>query len=130
MVQNDAYIVSSVIGQGCDIGAGSVIRDSYIWDGASIGANCSIEESIVGQGVKIHANSTLRRGCLIGKDAELGPNANLAEFQQVTRTAPQDEDEDWTDTGSVTETTETTDTSEESEAVVECEPRWHFYQPL
>ncbi|KAG8883842.1 Aspartate aminotransferase, cytoplasmic [Tulasnella sp. 332] len=118
-VQNDAYIVSSVIGQGCEIGEGSVIKDSYIWAGASIGPNCSIEESIVGNDVKIQAGSVIRRGCLIGKDTVLGPSANLSEFQQVSRAAPRDDDDDWTDNGSVADGTETTETSDASDVPVE-----------
>ncbi|KAG9028771.1 hypothetical protein FRB95_006098 [Tulasnella sp. JGI-2019a] len=117
-VQNDAYIVSSVIGRGCEIGVGSVIKNSYIWDGASIGPSCSIEESIIGHDVKILAGSVVRRGCLIGKATVLGPNADLSEFQQVSRTAPQDDDEDWTDNGSVAEGTGDDTDATESEASV------------
>ncbi|KAG8985823.1 hypothetical protein FRB90_004428, partial [Tulasnella sp. 427] len=95
-VMNDVHISSSVLGKGCEVGNRTTIRDSFIWDKTRIGADCVIEESIIGAHVRILDGSIIRRGCLVGQNVTLGPNASLDKFQRVSRHPPaNDENEDW-----------------------------------
>ncbi|KIO28123.1 hypothetical protein M407DRAFT_6891 [Tulasnella calospora MUT 4182] len=71
-------------------------RPHFIWDKTRIGADCIIEESIIGGHVRILDGSVIRRGCLVGQNVTLGPNATLDKFQRVSRHPPAaNEDEDW-----------------------------------
>lgn len=82
---DDTQIVRSVVGQNCSIGPGTVVRDSYIFDGTSVGPRCVIENSIIAAGVTIKENTKIPRGCLIGDDVVLGPNAVLQPFERLSK---------------------------------------------
>jgi translation initiation factor eIF-2B subunit epsilon len=74
-----------VIGQRCIIGANTVIRNSYLFDGVVIGPQCVIEQSILSTNVNVKENSEIQRGCLIGEDVVLGPQAQLAPLERVSK---------------------------------------------
>lgn len=84
-VFDNAQIISSVIGQRCRIGPGTIISNSYVFDGTTIGANCVIENSIIGSKVNIKDKSRVERGCLISDGVILGPEAKLRPFERVSK---------------------------------------------
>jgi NDP-sugar pyrophosphorylase family protein len=51
----------AVLGSGCQVGAGAVIRESLIWEDVHIAAGARIHQSILGSGVRIGAASVLNR---------------------------------------------------------------------
>jgi NDP-sugar pyrophosphorylase family protein len=51
----------AVLGGGCQVGAGAVIRESIVWEDVHIAARARIHQSILGSGVRIAAASVLNR---------------------------------------------------------------------
>jgi len=66
-----------VLGRGCSIGAGAVVRESVLWDRVSVGAGAVIEEAIVAGGVTIGPDAHIARGSVIGHDVTIEPGARL-----------------------------------------------------
>jgi len=83
-VSENVQINSSVIGQNCAIGAGTIIDNSYIFDNTVIGPNSRIQKSIVGSGCKIHENTLISTGCLVGDGVDIGPDVSLAPFERLS----------------------------------------------
>lgn len=77
--------MTSVIGQRCIIGAGSIIKNSYIFDDTTIGAGCVIESSIIGAGVNVKDHTRVDRGCLLGDGVSVGPQAHLESFERLSK---------------------------------------------
>jgi len=88
-VSENASIEASVIGQNCNIGAGSTVSNSYIFENTVIGANCTIERSIIGAGVNIKDNTHIAKGCLIGDGVIVGPDSVIQPYERLsTRQGP------------------------------------------
>ncbi|KIY68593.1 nucleotide-diphospho-sugar transferase [Cylindrobasidium torrendii FP15055 ss-10] len=93
-ISEDVHITSSVIGQDCIIGAGSVIVDSYLFDGVVVGPECVIEKSIIGERVVIKDSCHIPRGCLVGDDVVVGPEAQLEPFDRLSKRRGEDDDDE------------------------------------
>ncbi|MEA2213336.1 MAG: mannose-phosphate guanylyltransferase [Solirubrobacteraceae bacterium] len=75
-VHERAHIESSVILDGCEIGAGARIRGSILSPGVTIGEHCRIEGRVViGEQVKIGPQNTLSAGMRIFPGVELPAGA-------------------------------------------------------
>jgi translation initiation factor eIF-2B subunit epsilon len=83
-VSENVSITASVIGQRCNIGAGSKISGSYIFEGAIIGEQCIIERSIIGAGVQVKDGSHIPKGCLLADGVVVGPDASLQPFERLS----------------------------------------------
>lgn len=68
------------VGEGCRIGAFSVITDSEIADAVSVQPSCVISEAKVASGARIGPFARLRPG------AEIGPEAKIGNFVEVKNT--------------------------------------------
>jgi mannose-1-phosphate guanylyltransferase len=66
-----------VLGKGCSIGAGAVVRESVLWERVSVGADALIEEAIVASGVTIGPKAHIAKGSVIGHDVTVEPGATL-----------------------------------------------------
>jgi NDP-sugar pyrophosphorylase family protein len=66
-----------VLGKGCSIGAGAVVRESVLWERVSVGSEAFIEEAIVASGVTIGAKAHISRGSVIGHDVAVEPGVTL-----------------------------------------------------
>lgn len=93
-IADNAQVVTSVLGQRCVIGAGSVVRNSYLFDGVVVGPNCVIEYSITRAGVQIKETSRVERGCLIADKVIIGPEARLEPFQKLLKKCQGDHEEE------------------------------------
>ncbi|KAB5596467.1 Translation initiation factor eIF-2B epsilon subunit [Ceratobasidium theobromae] len=93
MVEDDAFIVNSVLGARCEIGTGSTISGSYIWDNVHVGSGCEVVESIVAAGVKLEKGVKLARGCIVARGVVLGQGTQLPPFSRVSSTQPEGVDE-------------------------------------
>jgi mannose-1-phosphate guanylyltransferase len=75
-VHERAHIESSVILDGCEIGAGARISGSILSPGVTIGEHCRIEGRVViGEQVKIGPQNTLSAGMRIFPGVELPAGA-------------------------------------------------------
>ncbi|KAG1756540.1 nucleotide-diphospho-sugar transferase [Suillus paluster] len=93
-IADNAQVTASVLGQGCTVGAGSIVRNSYLFDGAIIGPNCVVEHSIIGSGVQIKERTRVERGCLIADGVIVGPQARLAPFSRLSKRRQDNDEED------------------------------------
>lgn len=57
---------NAVLGRGCWVGAGAVVRESVLWDDVRIGPQALVEESILASGVRIGAGAKVGAGSVIG----------------------------------------------------------------
>ena len=53
-----------VLGDGCRVRSGAVVKNSILWKGATIGNNCSVQNSIIGEGVAIESGNNVKDSCL------------------------------------------------------------------
>jgi len=67
------------VGEGCRIGAFSVVADSEIAAGVTVKQSCMVSESKIGPGASIGPFARLRMG------AEIGPNASIGNFVEVKK---------------------------------------------
>jgi mannose-1-phosphate guanylyltransferase len=67
----------SVVGPGCAVAGGAVVRGSVLLAGASVGAGAAVEGSIVGPGATVGAGATVRAGTVLGDDVEVPAGAHL-----------------------------------------------------
>ncbi len=65
----DATVEHSVIGAGCVIGHGAVVRRSVLLDGATIEPGATVEDSMVGEGARIGEGAVLRALSVVGDGA-------------------------------------------------------------
>jgi len=74
----------AVLGAGCSIGAGAIVRNSVLWDAVTVEEGASIDGAIVASRALIGAGSTVRPGSVIGhgvivsSGSELGENARVS----------------------------------------------------
>jgi translation initiation factor eIF-2B subunit epsilon len=114
-IADNAQIVTSVLGQRCIIGAGSVVRNSYLFDDVVVGPNCAIEYSIIGADVQIKEMSRVERGCLIAGKVTIGPNARLEPFQKLLKKCQDDHEDEEDEDGGAGEDEDSEADNEEGE---------------
>ena len=73
----------TVLGDGCEIESGAVVSDSLLWDGVRVGEGAQLDWAIVASRARIGAGARLARGSVIGHDAEIEPNAEVAENARI-----------------------------------------------
>lgn len=76
-VDSSATIERSVIGDGCEIAAGAVVRRSVLLAGVRVEAGATIEDSMVGDGATIGAGASLRALSVVGDGAMVEAGAVL-----------------------------------------------------
>jgi bifunctional UDP-N-acetylglucosamine pyrophosphorylase/glucosamine-1-phosphate N-acetyltransferase len=69
------------IGENCRIGAGAILRDSVLADGVEIGAYTVVQTSRVGAGASVGPFARLRM------DNEVGPGAHIGNFVELKKTS-------------------------------------------
>jgi len=83
MIGAHVKIIRSVIGDGCTIEDGAVIRDSIIWAKSKIGRRAELSSCVlgiksdIGEGARIDDNVFMGDMCVIGKDSRLASNIKL-----------------------------------------------------
>jgi NDP-sugar pyrophosphorylase family protein len=66
-----------VLGKGCSIGAGAIVRESVLWERVSVGADAVIEEAIIASGVTVGPKAHIAKGSVIGHDVSIEPGTAL-----------------------------------------------------
>jgi NDP-sugar pyrophosphorylase family protein len=66
-----------VLGKGCSIGDGALVRESVLWERVSVGSGAVIEEAIIASGATIGPKAHVARGSVIGHDVTIEPGAIL-----------------------------------------------------
>jgi len=66
-----------VLGRGCSVGAGAVIREFVLWERVSVGAGALVEEAIVASGAIIGPKAHVAAGSVIGHGVTIEPGAQL-----------------------------------------------------
>ena len=73
----------TVLGDGCQIGAGAIVKDSLLWDGVVVEAGATIEGAIVASRVRVGTGAALRGGAVIGHDATIAPHTVVDENARI-----------------------------------------------
>ncbi len=74
----------TVLGDGCEIGAGAVVADSLLWDRVVVEAGARLDGSIVasrariGPGASIGSGSVIGHGVAVAAGSEIGADARVA----------------------------------------------------
>ena len=73
----------TVLGDGCEVGAGASVSDSLLWDGVVVEPGASIDWAIVASRVRIGAGAAVARGSVIGHDETVAANASVQENARI-----------------------------------------------
>jgi mannose-1-phosphate guanylyltransferase len=76
----------TVLGDDCEVGSGAVVADSLLWDGVVVEPGASLDWAIVASRARIGAGAVLRKGSVIGHDADIAPNTVIGEDARVPAT--------------------------------------------
>lgn len=74
-----------VLGRGCWVGAGAIVRDSVLWDDVRVGARAVVEQSILATGVRVGSEAKVGAGSVVGHDyviddrTEVAPGSRLSD---------------------------------------------------
>jgi mannose-1-phosphate guanylyltransferase len=66
-----------MIGPGCRISAGAVVRESVLWDGVRIGADAFVERAVLATGVSVRSGARLLGG-VVPAGEDLAPGEAVA----------------------------------------------------
>ena len=66
-----------VLGVGCSVGAGAVIRESVLWDRVSVGSGAVIEHAILASRVTVGPKAQIGPGSVVGHDFSIEPGATI-----------------------------------------------------
>lgn len=72
----------TVVGRGCEIGAGARVDDSVLFDGVTIEPGASVRGSIIAAGARIGANTSIT-DCVIGEGAQIGARCELESGMRI-----------------------------------------------
>lgn len=77
-----------VLGRGCCVEAGAVVRESVLWDDVVVGSQATVEEAIlasgvrVGKGANVGAGSVVGHGYVVASGARVEPGSKLSDHQK------------------------------------------------
>ena len=77
-----------VLGNGCLVSSGAVVRDSILWDNVKIESNAMVEGSILASGSRVGSGARIGSGSVIGHDTTIEPGQILEPGSRVGPTAP------------------------------------------
>jgi mannose-1-phosphate guanylyltransferase len=77
-----------VLGKGCVIGAGAIVRNSVLWDGVIIGERAMVEGAIIASDAQVGSDARVHAGSVIGHDAVVASGEVLGPDSRVGATAP------------------------------------------
>jgi mannose-1-phosphate guanylyltransferase len=72
-----------VLGDGCRVARGAVIRESLLWDGVVVGADARIEHAIVASRTHIGKNAAIGARTVIGHDVTVEDGAKVPEDSRL-----------------------------------------------
>jgi mannose-1-phosphate guanylyltransferase len=86
-IHEGATVTRSVVGEGVEIGAGAVVRDSVLFPGATVAEHAVVERSIVGSGALVGEGASLAELCVLGDGAKVAAGEHLREVRRPEPTA-------------------------------------------
>ncbi|NLB88536.1 MAG: NDP-sugar synthase, partial [Syntrophomonadaceae bacterium] len=72
-----------VLGSGCRVEKGAVIRDSVVWANTTISRNAVLEKCVLGQNCLIGRNTEIKPGAVIASGCNLEDNIDINAGQKV-----------------------------------------------
>jgi len=76
----------AVLGDGCRIDAGAIVRDSLLWDRVHVGARAEIDGAIIASRAKVGIDVTISDGAVIGHDVEIPNRTHVAADARLAAT--------------------------------------------
>ena len=73
----------TVLGDGCEVGAGASVADSLLWDGVEVGPGATVDWAIVASRARIGAGANVARGSVIGHDENIAANSSIQENARI-----------------------------------------------
>ena len=77
-----------VLGEGCRIESGAILRDSVLWDRVTIEEGAIVEGAILASGVRVGRDARIHEGSVVGHDAVVAANETLGPDSRVGASAP------------------------------------------
>ncbi len=75
VVADDVVLINSIVGNNCQIGRGSNIRETVILNNTIIGSQVKMERALIGQGCNIDDRVLIDEGVVISDDVRVGKDA-------------------------------------------------------
>lgn len=73
----------TVLGDGCEVGAGATVSDSLLWDGVVVEPGATIDWAIVASRARIGAHAAVARGSVIGHGETIAANSAVGENARI-----------------------------------------------
>ena len=73
----------TVLGDGCEVGAGASVSDSLLWDGVEVGPGATVDWAIVASRARIGAGAIVARGSVIGHDENIAAHTSIEENARI-----------------------------------------------
>jgi mannose-1-phosphate guanylyltransferase len=73
----------TVLGDGCEVGAGATVSDSLLWDGVVVEPGAIVDWAIVASRARIGAGAIVARGSVIGHDATVAAHSSVEENARI-----------------------------------------------
>ena len=73
----------TVLGDGCEVGAGATVSDSLLWDGVVVEPGATVDWAIVASRARIGAGAIVARGSVIGHDATVAAHSSVEENARI-----------------------------------------------
>ena len=67
----------AVLGDGCRIEAGAVVRDAVLWDGVVVGAGARVSDAILASNVRVGSDAVVAQGAVVGHAAHIAAGVTL-----------------------------------------------------
>ena len=109
VLEADARVTGSIIGENCVIGAGARVHGSVLGRGVLLGADASVTDSVIGAGAILGAGVHVGRGCVLGNDVVVADCTRLPPFTRLTTVAVPPSQ--WSTTASSSSSTSSTSSS-------------------
>ncbi|GAC1656517.1 MAG: NDP-sugar synthase [Vulcanimicrobiaceae bacterium] len=89
LIEAGAFVGPNVVlGRGCRIASGVLLRNSVLWDRVTVERDAKIEDAIIASGARIGAGALVHSGSVIGHDAQVEAGTVLEPGSKVGPTAP------------------------------------------
>jgi mannose-1-phosphate guanylyltransferase/phosphomannomutase len=83
VVGDEVELDKTIVGSGCQIGRGAVLKECVLWNRVSVGSEARLERVVVATGSSIGDRSYLEEGVVVGEGCNIGKDVNIKPYVKV-----------------------------------------------